>query len=52
MPHLIQGNNRPRTKVEVEITFAKTADLEKIIEMGFEAGFKAGLENLDELLEK
>ena len=40
------------TKVEVEITFAKTADLEKIIEMGFEAGFKAGLENLDELLEK
>ena len=40
------------TKVEVEITFAKTADLEKIIEMGFEAGFTAGLENLDELLEK
>ncbi|HEX7458503.1 MAG TPA: SRPBCC domain-containing protein [Ginsengibacter sp.] len=40
------------TKVEVEITFAETADLEKIIKMGFEAGFTAGLENLDELLEK
>ena len=39
------------TKVEVEITFAETADLERIIEMGFEAGFTAGLENLDELLE-
>lgn len=40
------------TKVEVEITFAEKADLEKIIAMGFEAGFTAALENLDELLEK
>lgn len=40
------------TKVEVEITFAETTDLEKIIEMGFEPWFKAGLENLDELLAK
>jgi uncharacterized protein YndB with AHSA1/START domain len=40
------------TKVEVEITFAEKSDLEKIIEMGFEAGFTAALENLDELLEK
>ena len=43
---------REGTKVEVEITFAENADLEKIIEMGFEAGFTAALENLDELLEK
>jgi uncharacterized protein YndB with AHSA1/START domain len=40
------------TKVEVEITFAEKSDLQKIIEMGFEAGFTAALENLDEVLEK
>jgi uncharacterized protein YndB with AHSA1/START domain len=40
------------TKVVVEITFNKEADLEKIIEMGFEAGFTAALSNLDELLEQ
>ncbi len=39
-------------KVEVEITFAEIADFEKIIEMGFEQGFTAALENLDEILEK
>lgn len=37
------------TKVEVEITFTNEADLKKIIEMGFEAGFTAALGNLDEL---
>lgn len=40
------------TKVIVEISFAKEADLEKIIEMGFEAGFTAALGNLDELFAK
>jgi uncharacterized protein YndB with AHSA1/START domain len=40
------------TKVEVEITFSKENDIEKILEMGFEAGFTAALGNLDELLEK
>ncbi len=40
------------TKVEVEITFASEADMEKIIEMGFEAGFTAAHGNLDELLVK
>ena len=38
------------TKVEVEITFASEADLEKIIEMGFKEGFAAAHTNLDELL--
>ena len=40
------------TKVEVEITFANKADMEKIIEMGFKEGFAAAHTNLDELLEK
>ncbi len=40
------------TKVEVEITFANEADMEKIIEMGFEAGFTAAHSNLDKLLER
>jgi len=38
------------TKVTVEITFANEGDMEKIIEMGFEAGFTAAHGNLDELL--
>jgi hypothetical protein len=37
------------TRVEVEINFTKEEDFKKIIEMGFEAGFSAALENLDEL---
>jgi uncharacterized protein YndB with AHSA1/START domain len=41
------GNN---TKVNVEITFASEEDLNKIVEMGFQEGFAAGLNNLDELL--
>lgn len=40
------------TKVEIEITFASEADLEKIIEMGFKEGFAAAHTNLDELLAK
>lgn len=38
------------TKVEVEITFSKIEDLEKIVEMGFQEGFRMAHENLDELL--
>ncbi|MBD0351379.1 MAG: SRPBCC domain-containing protein [Flavisolibacter sp.] len=38
------------TLVKVEITFASEADMEKIIEMGFEEGFTAAHENLDALL--
>jgi uncharacterized protein YndB with AHSA1/START domain len=38
------------TKVEVEITFASEADMEKIVEMGFKEGFAMAHQNLDELL--
>ena len=38
------------TKVEIEITFSSKADMEKIIEMGFQEGFTAAHDNLDELL--
>lgn len=38
------------TKVEVEITFASEADMQKIVEMGFEEGFTAAHGNLDEVL--
>lgn len=40
------------TKVEVEISFASVADLEKIVEVGFKEGFTAAVGNLDELLAK
>lgn len=40
------------TKVEVELTFAKEADLERLVEMGFKEGFAAAHTNLDELLAK
>jgi uncharacterized protein YndB with AHSA1/START domain len=40
------------TRVEVEISFDNIADLEKIVEMGFEEGFTAGLSNLDTLLDQ
>jgi len=41
----------PGSKLIVTITFDKAADMEKIVEMGFEKGFSMGLENLDEILE-
>ncbi|MXN92251.1 SRPBCC domain-containing protein [Flavobacterium sp. Sd200] len=40
------------TNVTIEITYDELADLEKTIEMGFKEGFTAGLENLDEVLER
>ncbi|MDN5286400.1 MAG: ATPase [Mucilaginibacter sp.] len=39
------------TTVNIEITFDKIADMEAIIQMGFQEGFTAGLGNLDEYLE-
>lgn len=37
------------TEVKVDITFDSESDLEKIVAMGFEAGFTMALGNLDEL---
>lgn len=39
-----------KTTVEVCATFSTIADLEKIVEMGFQEGFTAAHGNLDELL--
>ena len=39
------------TTVEVDITYASVKDIETIVEMGFEAGFSAAHENLDQYLE-
>lgn len=44
-----QGN---QTKVDIEITFTSEADIEKIMEMGFQEGFRDAHQNLDELLAK
>jgi uncharacterized protein YndB with AHSA1/START domain len=41
-----------RTTVTIQITFDKLETLENHIQMGFKEGFTAGLDNLDELLEK
>ncbi|HEY9046304.1 MAG TPA: SRPBCC domain-containing protein [Ohtaekwangia sp.] len=38
------------TLVEINITYASLKDLETIVEMGFEAGFTAAHENLDQYL--
>lgn len=38
------------TSVEIEITFASPEDMEKIVELGFQEGFEAAHDNLDELL--
>jgi uncharacterized protein YndB with AHSA1/START domain len=38
------------TTVEVELQFNTEEGMQKIIQMGFEGGFKMGLSNLDELL--
>ena len=39
------------TTVKIEISFSSEADLNKIVEMGFEEGFTSALTNLDELFE-
>lgn len=38
------------TKLTVNIHFNSEADMRKILEMGFEEGFKAGLDQLQELI--
>lgn len=38
------------TNVYIELTFDKEEDMGTILQMGFEEGFTAGLENLDEYL--
>jgi uncharacterized protein YndB with AHSA1/START domain len=38
------------TTVKIDLSFASDADLQKILEMGFEQGFTMGLSNLEELL--
>ena len=40
------------TMVNVTLTFDKEADLQKIVEMGFEGGFSMGLSQLDEVHEE
>lgn len=44
---LAKGNT---TQVIVEISFEDEKQIEMIVQMGFEAGFTAALENLDEVL--
>ena len=39
------------TRVNVRMTFTKEADMQALIAMGFEEGFKMGLGNLDEYLQ-
>ena len=39
------------TTVHVVLSFEKEADMEMIIQMGFQEGFTAGLQNLEELLQ-
>jgi hypothetical protein len=41
-----------RTLITVEVSFNSAADLEKIVEMGFQQGFTMAHGNLDELLAK
>jgi PhnB protein len=40
------------TELVVDLTATKPGALEKLLEMGFEEGFKMGLDNLEEYLEK
>ncbi|GIZ08154.1 SRPBCC domain-containing protein [Flavobacterium sp. UMI-01] len=41
-----------KTQVNIEISFEKVEDIQKIIEMGFKEGFTASLENLDAYIEQ
>lgn len=42
--------NKKATSVRIDISFDKLSDLEKMIEMGFEEGFRSALRNLDGIL--
>ena len=46
------NESNDETIVTVEITFDSESDLETIVKMGFQEGFTAGLNNLDEYLGK
>lgn len=50
--HVIFEPSEAGTKVTVTMTFATEADMNKLIEMGFEQGFTMAHGNLDELLQK
>jgi uncharacterized protein YndB with AHSA1/START domain len=39
------------TQMEIEVSFDSEDGMQKMVEMGFEGGFKMGLGNLDEVLE-
>jgi uncharacterized protein YndB with AHSA1/START domain len=41
-----------QTKIIVELSFEETADMQTIIDMGFEAGFSDALNNLDLIIER
>lgn len=43
-------NQGDGTKLEIEISFDKKEDMDKILKMGFEDGFNIGLNQLDELV--
>ena len=45
-------SNDTTTEVNIEISFDKVEDIQKIYEMGFKEGFTAGLENLDAYIEQ
>lgn len=40
------------TVVDIEMIFKSEADLNKLVEMGFQEGFEAALTNLDDIFEK
>lgn len=47
---VVFGKSGSGTRVNVEIIFPTEADMEKIVEMGFQEGFAAAHQNLDEVL--
>lgn len=50
--YVVFNESGNHTKVEVDLTFNTTEELEKILEMGFQEGFTMAHSNLDELLAK
>lgn len=50
--HLEFKSAGPITSVTITITFASDDAFEKIVEMGFQEGFTAGMNNLDEVLNR
>jgi uncharacterized protein YndB with AHSA1/START domain len=48
--NIIFTESNTGTKIEVKLIFGTEADLQKLVEMGFEQGFSIGLNQLEELL--